>query len=113
MLLAVSRLCWYDKEPGMPHLTLYFHMIPVVGLEQMVLIGILLEYGRTALCIFHTSLITIIAAKTCCRIVIAAITKIVSRKCVTAQEDTTAPFCSCPDVSGTGIIGQEKSGEST
>ena len=82
----------------MAHLTLYLHMIPVVGFQQMVGIGILLQDGRTLRSILHPSLITVVTTETGRLIVIAAITQIVHLQGVTTQEDPTAPLRTGPDI---------------
>ena len=86
-------------------------MIPVVGLQQMCIVGIFLQDGRSAGCILHPTLIAVITAETGRCIVIATIAEIIHLQGVTTHEDTAAPLHSCPDVTGTGVAGQPEAVE--
>ena len=82
----------------MSQLTLYLHMVPVVGFQQMVHIGILLQDGRPPGGILHASLITIIATETGGGIIITAIAEVVHLQGIAAHEDTTAPGSPRPEI---------------
>ena len=84
----------------MSHLTLYLHMIPVVGLQQMGLIGIFLQDRRTLRSILHTRLIAIIPTETGRRIVITAIAEVIHLQRVTPHEDATPPRSPRPEILG-------------
>ena len=97
----------------MAHLALYLHMIPVIGLQQMLLIGIFLQDGRTAFSIIHSRLVAIVAAETGGGVVVATIAEIVHLKCVTAHEDAATPLRPAPDIAGMGVAGEEETVEVT
>ena len=80
-----------DKETGTAQQTLDLHVIPVVGLQQMGLVGVFLQDGGTLGRILDACLITIIAAEARGRIVVAPKTEVVHLQGVAAGEDTTAP----------------------
>ena len=82
----------------MSQLTLYLHMIPMVGFQQMVRIRIFLQDGRPLGGILNTGLITVIATETGSGVVVAAIAKVVHLQGVAAHEDTTAPGYPCPEI---------------
>ena len=70
---------------------LYFHMIPMVGLQQMGLIGIFFQNGRSLRSIFDTSLVTVISAKPGSGVMVSAVAEIVHLQGVAPGEDAAAP----------------------
>ena len=95
-----------DKVARMPHLTLDLYVIPVVGLQQMSLVGILLQNSRAFRSILHPRLVAIISAKTCCGVVIAAIAKVIHLQCVAPREDAAPPCNPRPEILGVRVRGQ-------
>ena len=82
------------------------HMIPVVGLQQVIRIGIFFQNGRTPGRIVHTSLVTVVAAEPGRGVVVAAIAEVVHLQRIASHEDAAAPSSSCPEVFGLRVTGQ-------
>ena len=94
-----------DEETGMTMFALDLHMIPVVGLQQVIRIGIFFQNGRTPGRIVHTSLVTVVAAEPGRGVVVAAIAEVVHLQRIASHEDAAAPSSSCPEAFGLRVTG--------